>query len=412
MELMAPAGSFESLQAAMNAGADSVYFGVTQLNMRARSSANFGLDDLREIVKRTRKRNVKSYLTLNTLLYQHDLKLMRMILDAARESGASAVIAADPAAIQYAYEISLPVHISVQMSVSNLESVKFYSKFADVIVLARELDLRMIRQIAEGIEEEDIRGPSGERIRLELFGHGALCIAVSGRCGMSLYTDNASASRGACKQNCRRNYIVKDIETGQELEIDNHYVMSPKDICTMPFLDEVATAGISVLKIEGRGRSPDYVDTVIRTYRQAVDDIAAGGFTAEKREQYMVNLEHVYNRGFSDGYYLGKTQQEWSGVSGSASAEEKVYVGSIKKYYPKAKVAQLDVRASELPVGSKIVITGQTTGVARGSITELQSEDDRPLELAEKNTLVTFPFETKVRPKDRLYMLVERTAKV
>ncbi|RME88869.1 MAG: U32 family peptidase [Candidatus Hydrogenedentota bacterium] len=404
VELLAPAGSFESLQAAIHAGADSIYFGVEQLNMRARSSINFSIEQMQEIREITRKAGVKAYLTLNTVLYDHDMRLMKVILQKAKEANIDAVIVSDMAAILYAREIGLPVHISTQLSVSNFEAVKFYAQFADTIVLARELTLPMIQKICQKIDQEDIRGASGNRLKIEIFAHGALCIAISGRCGMSLYTSNASANRGACKQNCRKPYVVTDKETGMELEIDNEYIMSPKDICTIDFLDEVLVSGVRVLKLEGRGRSPDYVDEVTRCYREAIEALQTGTYNDEKIAKWRERLSSVYNRGLSDGYYLGR-KQGWSKKPDSQATEKKVYCGKVVHYFPKAKVAQIQLEANDLAIQQKILITGVTTGVVRDFVREIRNEDDEPLSFAGRTSLITIPMEQLVRRGDKVYRL-------
>jgi len=343
MELMAPAGSFESLRAAIKAGCDSVYFGVTQLNMRARSSINFSIEDMKEIAKICHESKVLGYLTCNTLLYDHDIKLMKKLIDTAKEAQLDAVIVADVSAMQYASEIGIPVHLSTQLSISNMEGVKFYSKFVERIVLARELNLSQIKKITDEIKEQNIQGPTGKLMEIEVFGHGAMCVAVSGRCGMSLYTDNASANRGVCIQNCRRKYKVTDIETGKELVIDNEYVMSPEDQCTLDFLDKVAFSGVHTLKIEGRGRNPDYVYTVISVYRKALDGLKEGTYTEDTIKGWMEELGKVYNRGLGGGYFLGRQQSKWAGDRGNKSPFEKIFIGRITHYYPKSKVAALQV---------------------------------------------------------------------
>ena len=317
IELMAPAGGFDSMQAALNAGADSIYFGVEQLNMRAKSSVNFTLDDLEEIAKRCGEKNVRTYLTLNTIVYDHDLSIIKTLLNRAKEAGITAVIASDQAVIHYAKTIGVEVHISTQLNITNIETVKFYSLFADTMVLSRELSLGQIKKIADAIKSDNVVGPAGNLIELEIFGHGALCMAVSGKCYLSLHTQNSSANRGACNQNCRRTYKVIDIEDGHELEIDNEYIMSPKDLCTLNFVDQVIDTGVKVLKIEGRARAPEYVSKVIGTYREAIDSYYKGEFNQEKVEVWMNQLETVYNRGFWSGYYLGQELGEWSDKPGS-----------------------------------------------------------------------------------------------
>jgi len=409
IEILAPAGSYESLQAAINAKADSIYFGVTQLNMRAKSSANFDLNDLTKIIEICHKNNVKAYLTLNTLLYDHDLKIMQLILNRAKEASVDAVILADTASIVYAKKIELTIHISVQLSISNVESIKFWAAYADVIVLARELDLKMIKHISQEIKSQNIVGPSGNLIKIEAFAHGAICIAVSGRCGMSLYSSNSSANRGACIQNCRKPYVVTDKESGIELEIDSEYIMSPNDICTLPFLDDFINSGVQILKFEGRGRAADYVDMVIKTYRMALSSIENNTFAQNKEQKvkgWMADLKKVYNRGFSDGYYLG-VPQGWSKVPGSQATEEKIFIGKVIHYYPKPKIMQVEVMAHPLSIKDKMIITGETTGVIRDTVLELQSEEDTSVDVAIQKTKVTLPISQLVRRNDKVYIVKE-----
>ena len=348
IELMAPAGNWESLQAAINAGANSVYFGIDQLNMRARASINFTLEDLKEIGERCAKVGVKTYLTLNTIIYDHDLSVIKTLIDAVKENNISAVIASDQAVINYASTQGVEVHISTQLNVTNIETVKFYSHFADVMVLSRELSLIQVKKIVDQIEKENICGPKGDLIEIEIFGHGALCVAVSGKCYMSLATHNSSANRGACVQNCRRTYTVTDKETGDQLEIDNEYIMSPKDLCTLDFLDQVLDTGISVLKIEGRGRAPEYVKTVIETYRAAIDAAEEGSYTRKKVEAWMEKLSTVYNRGFWSGYYLGQKLGEFHNTSGSKATQKRVYMVKVFTIFPRQKLENLRWKRSRL----------------------------------------------------------------
>jgi putative protease len=406
-EIMAPAGSFESLRAAIDAGADSVYFGVQHLNMRSRSANNFCLEDLPKVAGICKKARIKSYITLNTLLYQHDLKLMRKIVDAAAEAGISAIIAQDMAAILYAHSRGMPVQASTQLSISNLESVRFYAQFVDTIVLARELDLKMIAEIIKGVREEDIRGPAGQPVKIEVFVHGALCIAQSGRCQMSLITSNTSAQRGACLQECRKKYRIVDEENGAEFQVQEGYVLSPKDLCALPFLDKLAAAGVDVLKIEGRGRSPEYVDTVVRVYREAVDAIAGGKFTAAKISAGMKRLESVYNRGFCDGYYLGKPLPDWTKSSGSHATEEKSHLGIVKHYYPKAGVAEIILQSTSLNSGDQLMIIGATSGVIRCTATEIM-QDGQKIQSAQNPAEVTVPVAQRVRAGDKVYIINTR----
>ncbi|ADX67615.1 MULTISPECIES: peptidase U32 family protein [Weeksella] len=406
MELMAPAGNFESLQAALDNGADSVYFGVDQLNMRARASINFTIDDLPEIVKRCESFGVRSYLTLNTIIYDHDLSLIKVLLDKAKEANITAVIAMDQSVIAYARQIGMEVHISTQINVTNIETVKFYAMFADTMVLSRELSLKQVKKITEQIEKEQVKGPNGNLVEIEIFGHGALCMAVSGKCYLSLHSHNSSANRGACKQNCRKKYTVIDQESGFEIELDNEYMMSPKDLCTIEFLDEVVDAGVKVLKIEGRGRAPEYVATVIRCYREAIDSIADGTYSQEKVDYWMGLLQTVYNRGFWSGYYLGQKLGEWSATPGSMATQKKVYIGKGKHFFPKANIGEFAIEAYDLKVGDLILVTGPTTG-AKEMIVESMYVDDQPNEIASKGASITIPLNFRIRPSDKLYKLVK-----
>ena len=407
IEIMAPAGSYESLMAAINAGANSVYFGIEQLNMRARAANNFTTEDLKKIVKICKEHNVKTYLTLNTIMYDHDITLMKKICDTAKEEGVTAAICSDVAAMSYAKEIGLEVHISTQANVSNFETVKFYAQFADVIVLARELTFKQLKRITKNIEKEQVKGPSGNLVEIELFIHGALCVAVSGKCYMSLATYNSSANRGACLQNCRRSYKVIDEETGDELVIDNKYIMSPKDLCTIGFIDKILDSGVKVLKIEGRGRAPDYVHTTVGCYREAVDSYKEGTYTEEKINVWTKRLETVFNRGFwHGGYYLGKQLGEWSGIYGSKTTKEKKYLGLAKNYFMKPKIAEFQLEAFEVKVGDEILITGPTTGVIQMNIESL-FKDEKKVDSAVKGDEITFPVSEKVRPNDKLFLIVD-----
>ncbi len=401
---MAPAGSWEALQAAIDNGADSVYFGVEQLNMRAVSSINFSLEDLPKIVDRCEKSRVKTYLTLNTIVYDHDLLIAKNLIKVAKKAGISAVIVADQAVMFMAKEEGLEVHISTQINITNVETLKFYSTFADTMVLSRELSLRQVKHITEQVEKQQIRGPSGRLVEIEVFGHGALCMAVSGMCHMSLHTYNSSANRGACKQNCRKPYLVIDKESGIELEIDNEYIMSPKDLMVLDFLDQVKDAGIKVLKIEGRGRAPEYVATTIRTYREAIDSLYDNTFTTERIEKWIDDLAKVYNRGFWSGYYLGKKLGEWT-TPGSHATQKKIYLGKGWHYYPKAKVAEFKISAFDLKKGDKILITGPTTGVVEMIVNEMYV-NDAPGNLAQKGDIVSIKIDKKIRPADKLYKLI------
>ncbi|MGJ5642948.1 peptidase U32 family protein [Formosa sp. S-31] len=411
IELMAPAGNFESLQAALDNGADSVYFGVEQLNMRARASINFTLDDLPEISRRCQEKGVRTYLTLNTIIYDHDLSIVKTLVKCAKEANITAVIAMDQAVIMVARELGMEVHISTQINITNIETVKFYAMFADTMVMSRELSLRQVKKIAEQIEKEQIKGPSGKLVEIEIFGHGALCMAVSGKCYMSLHSHNSSANRGACKQNCRKKYTVVDQETGFEMELDNEYIMSPKDLCTIDFLEEVIDAGITVLKIEGRGRAPEYVANVIKCYREAIDSIENGTYSKEKVIGWMQELEKVYNRGFWSGYYLGQKLGEWSKGSGSHATQKKVYIGKGVHYFPKASIGEFKIEAYDLALGDTILITGPTTGAKEMTVDTMLVNDEQ-LEKGVKGDSVTIPMPFRVRPSDKLYKIVENKVEV
>ncbi len=406
IELMAPAGNFESLQAAIDNGADSVYFGVEQLNMRARASINFTMDDLPEIAKRCGTKNIRTYLTLNTIIYDHDLSVVKTLLTKAKDAGITAVIASDQAVIASARSLGIEVHISTQLNVTNIETVKFYSLFADTMVLSRELSLRQVKMITEQIEKEQVKGPSGRLVEIEIFGHGALCMAVSGKCYLSLHSYNSSANRGACKQNCRKKYTVIDQETGFEIEIDNEYMMSPKDLCTLDFLDQVIDAGVQVLKLEGRGRAPEYVATVTKTYREAIDAYYAGTFTKEKINGWMEDLSTVYNRGFWSGYYLGQKLGEWSDIPGSSATQKKVYVGKGMHYFPKSSIAEFKIEAYDIKKGDKILITGPSTG-AQELVLEDMFVNDVASEKATKGDSCTLKVPFRIRLSDKMYKIVE-----
>ena len=406
IELMAPAGNFESLQAALDNGCDSVYFGVEQLNMRARATMNFVLDDLPEIARRCEEKNVRTYLTLNTIVYDHDLSIVKTLLNKAKEANITAVIASDQAVIMTARSIGMEVHISTQVNVTNIETVKFYAMFADTIVLSRELSLRQVKKITEQIEKEQVKGPSGNLVEIEIFGHGALCMAVSGKCYLSLHSHNSSANRGACKQNCRKKYTVIDQESGFEIEIDNEYMMSPKDLCTLDFLDQVIDTGIKVLKIEGRGRAPEYVATVIKTYREAIDSYYDGTFSQEKVAEWMEALNKVYNRGFWSGYYLGQKLGEWSKDPGSNATQKKVYIGKGVHYFPKAEIGEFKIEAYDIKKGDKILITGPSTGVQEMVIESMMVNDEN-LDKASKGDSLTLKLPFRIRLSDKLYKIVE-----
>jgi putative protease len=405
IELMAPAGGFDSLQAALDNGADSVYFGVDQLNMRARATMNFTLGDLEEIAERCNAYGAKSYLTLNAIIYNHDLSLIKTVVNRVKEAGISAIIASDQAVIGYAKSQDVDVHISTQLNVTNIETVKFYSLFANVMVLSRELSLRQVKEICDGVVREDVRGPNGELVRIEVFGHGALCMAVSGKCYLSLHSNNSSANRGACVQNCRRKYKVIDLEDGHELELDNEYIMSPKDLCTIDFLDQLADTGISVLKIEGRGRAPEYVATTIKCYREAIDSLNDGTYSKEKVKDWMSRLETVYNRGFWGGYFLGQELGEWTDASGSKATVKKVFLGKGMHYFGKAKIGQFKIEAQQLKVGDNILITGPTTGVIETTV-ESMRVDDEDADTAKRGSEVTFHVDQIIRASDKLYKVV------
>ena len=406
IELMAPAGNFESLQAALDNGADSVYFGVEQLNMRARASINFTLYDLPEIAKRCKDKNVRTYLTLNTIIYDHDLSVVKTLINKAKISGITAIIAMDQAVIMAAREVGMEVHISTQINITNIETVKFYALFADTMVLSRELSLRQVKKITEQIEKDQIKGPSGKIVEIEIFGHGALCMAVSGKCYMSLHSYNSSANRGACKQNCRKKYTIIEQETGFEMEIDNEYIMSPKDLCTIDILDQVADAGIKVLKIEGRGRAPEYVAKVISCYRKAIESLHNGTYDKEKVIVWMQELEKVYNRGFWNGYYLGQKLGEWSIGSGSQATQKKVYIGKGIHFFPKPQIGEFKIEAYDISIGDTILITGPTTGAKELLVSEMMV-NDKKLTKGTKGDSVTIPLGFRIRPSDKLYKIVE-----
>ena len=406
VEIMAPVGSYESLMAAIQGGAGSVYFGVENLNMRSRSSNNFNLDDLRKIVRIANDHWVKTYLTMNVEIFDGELDKMHEVLNAAKESGVSAVIAADISVIQYARSIDLEVHISTQVNITNIEAVKFYANFADVVVLAREMNLGRVGEISKQINEQQVKGPNGDLVKIEMFAHGALCMATSGKCYLSLHEMNSSANRGACLQTCRRAYIVTDKETGAELEIDNEYIMSPKDLKTIHFLNKVLDAGVSVLKIEGRARSPEYVKTVVECYREAVDAYFDESFTDEKIENWDARLSSVFNRGFWDGYYLGQRLGEWSHNYGSRATKRKLYLGKVSNYFKKIGVAEFKLETKNLKVGEEIVVTGPTTGVYQGKVSEIRF-DLEPVEEGLKGQRISVPVDTVLRRADKLYKMID-----
>ena len=403
-EIMAPVGSRESLAAAIQAGADSIYFGIENLNMRARSASTFSIDDLKEIARTCNAHGMKSYLTVNTIIYDQDIPLMRTIVDAAHEAGISAIIAADVAVMTYARSIGQEVHLSTQLNISNTEALRFYAQFADVVVLARELNLEQVAEIHRAIVEEHICGPSGQPVRIEMFCHGALCMAVSGKCYLSLHQMNHSANRGACMQVCRRSYLVRDKETDAELEIDNQYIMSPKDLKTIHFLNKMMDAGVRVFKIEGRARGPEYVRTVVECYKEAIRAYLDDTFTDEKIEDWNRRLATVFNRGFWDGYYLGQRLGEWTHNYGSAATERKIYVGKGVKYFSNLGVAEFLVEAAELNVGDKLLVTGPTTGALFLNADEMRV-DLRPVPTVHKGEHFSIKCD-KIRPSDKLYKLV------
>ena len=402
---MAPVGSRESLMAAIQAGADSIYFGIEKLNMRAHSASTFTIDDLREIAATCAEHGMKSYLTVNTIIYQEDLELMRQIIDAAKEANISAVIASDVAVMTYCRKVGQEVHLSTQLNISNVEALKFYAQFADVVVLARELRMEQVADIYRHIEEERICGPSGKPVRIEMFCHGALCMAVSGKCYMSLDNANRSANRGECVQICRRSYTVTDNETGNQLEIDNKYIMSPKDLKTVRFIDKMMNSGVRVFKIEGRARGPEYVYKVVTCYKEAIQAVLDGTFTEERKDQWDRELATVFNRGFWDGYYQGQKLGEWNKNYGSNATERKVYVGRGVKYFSKLGVAEFTVEATTFKLGDKLLVTGPTTGVMYLTATEIHDNDGHPVSEAPQGTRIAIPVTGKVRPSDKLFKL-------
>ncbi len=404
-EIMAPVGSRESLYAAFQAGAGSVYFGVGQLNMRSHSANHFDLSDLKEIASLCNERGIKSYLTVNTIIYDGDMEQMKAIVDAACGAGISAIIASDIAVIAYCREKNMEVHLSTQLNISNTEALRFYSRFADVAVLARELNLSQVSEIHKNILEQNICGPKGEPVRIEMFCHGALCMAVSGKCYMSLDNLNHSANRGQCLQVCRRGYVVKDIESETELHIDNKYIMSPKDLKTIRFLDKMVDAGVRVFKIEGRARGAEYVLTVVKCYKEALQAIVDGTFTEDKKDEWDKRLATVFNRGFWDGYYLGQRLGEWNKKYGSLATERKVYVGRGVKYYSNLGVGEFVIEASEISKGDRLLVTGPTTGAVYFDASEIRY-DMYPVEKAEKGWHVSLPVDAKIRKSDKLFKII------
>jgi len=403
IELMVPAGDFEALSAAIQGGANSVYFGVGRLNMRAKSSINFTIEDLPEIVARCKPFNVQTYLTLNTVIYDSDIEEMKQLVDAAYDAGISAIIATDIATLRYASQKGMEIHASTQLNISNVEALKFYAQWIDVGVLARELTLNQVAFITRQIKEQNIVGPSGNLVRIEIFAHGALCMAISGKCYLSLHETGASANRGACQQTCRKSYIVTEKETGHELEVDNEYIMSPKDLCTIGFLNKIIDAGVRVLKIEGRARGPEYVKKVCQVYNQALDSLVDGTYSEEKIRLWKTELSKVFNRGFWDGYYLGKRLGEWSSVYGSIATHTKTYVGKITNYFTKISVIELKIEATDIEVGQTALIIGPTTGVYEFEIKEIRI-DDQSVKKATQGQIVSIPVDELVRRGDKFYI--------
>ena len=403
---MAPVGSKESLVAAIQSGADSVYFGIGRLNMRSHSANHFTIDDLNYIARMCNRKGIKTYLTVNTVIYGDDLGTMREIIDAAKTAGISAVIASDVAVMIRCREVGMEVHLSTQLNISNIEALKFYAQFADVVVLARELNMEQVAEINRQIIEQNITGPGGELVRIEMFCHGALCMAISGKCYMSLHDANRSANRGECVQICRRSYTVTDNETGTQLEIDNKYIMSPKDLKTVRFIDQMMNAGVRVFKIEGRARGPEYVHTVVSCYKEAIASVLNGTFSENKKDEWDERLASVFNRGFWDGYYQGQTMGEWTRNYGNKATEKKVLVGKVIKYFSRLGVAEISVEASEISVGEKILITGTTTGIMNFRADEIRYELE-PVENAAKGWRVSIPVPRKVRPNDKIYKLIK-----
>ena len=404
-EIMAPAGCWESLSAAINAGADSVYFGIEKLNMRSRSSNNFTTEDLHKIVALCKSHNVKTYLTINTIIYGEDLPLMREIVDNAKEAGVSAIIASDVAVMQYAVSKGVKVHLSTQLNISNVEALKFYAQFAEVVVLARELNMTQVSEIYKQIVDQNITGRGGEQIRIEMFCHGALCMAVSGKCYLSLHELNASANRGACMQVCRRAYRVHDVDSDIELEVDNKYIMSPKDLKTIHFMNKMMDAGVRVFKIEGRARGPEYVKTVVSCYREAIEAYLNGSFSQEKIENWDTRLAKVFNRGFWDGYYLGQRLGEWSAAYGSKATHKKVYIGKCTNYFQKIGVAEFLIEAQGLDVNDEILVTGETTGAYEDVVEEVRV-DLIPVNHVDKGVYCSIKTKEIVRRNDKLYKIV------
>ena len=405
-EIMAPVGSRESLAAAIQSGADSIYFGIEKLNMRAHSASTFTITDLQEIAETCNQHGIKSYLTVNTIIYDEDIPLMHEIVDAAKKAGISAVIASDVAVMTYCRTVGQEVHLSTQLNISNIEALRFYAQFADVVVLARELNMDQVTEIHRQAVEQGICGPSGKPIRIEMFCHGALCMAISGKCYMSLDAANRSANRGECVQICRRSYLLTDAETGHQIEVDNKYLMSPKDLKTVRFIDRMMKAGVRVFKIEGRARGPEYVYTVVKCYKEAIQSVLDGTFTKEKKDEWDERLSRVFNRGFWDGYYQGQLMGEWNKEYGSCATERKVYVGKGTKYFSKLGVAEFAVEATTFEVGDKLLITGPTTGVIYVTAEEIH-DDNGPVQVAQQGTRVSVAVPAKVRPSDKLFKILK-----
>lgn len=407
IEIMAPAGSYESLTAAIQGGADSVYFGVENLNMRAASANNFTLKDLRKIASVCKKNGLKSYLTLNVVVYDEEIRQMKKIVDAAVRSGISAIIASDQSVINYAASKGIEVHLSTQLNITNIDSIKFYSQWADVVVLARELNLNQVKSIAKEIKKQKIKGPKGELVKLEIFAHGALCMAISGKCYLSLHEYGKSANRGECYQICRRKYVVTDSETGYEIGIDNEYIMSPKDLCTIGFLDKIVDAGVGVLKIEGRARSAEYVKVVSSCYDDAVKTLAEGKYNEERIIAWTEKLATVFNRGFWDGYYLGQKMGEWSSRYGSGATKKKLYIGKVTNYFTKKKVAEIKLENGDLSPGETILITGPSTGMVEYNVEEIRGEDFKVTGKALKGTSCSFMIESYLRRSDKVFKWID-----
>lgn len=405
-EIMAPVGSRESLAAAIQAGAGSIYFGIGQLNMRSHSANHFTIEDLKEIAETCNERGIKTYLTVNTVIYGEDISTMHEIVDAAKAANITAVIVSDVAVMVYCRQVGMEVHLSTQLNISNIEALKFYAQFADVAVLARELNMDQVAEIHRQIEEQDIRGPRGELVRIEMFCHGAFCMAISGKCYMSLHDSNRSANRGQCTQICRRSYTVTDNETGNQLEIDNKYIMSPKDLKTIRFIDKMMKAGVRVFKIEGRARGPEYVYEVVTCYKEAIQSVLDGTYTEKKKDKWDERLSTVFNRGFWDGYYQGQRLGEWTKNYGNKATEKKVLVGKVMKYFSKLGVAEIAVEASEIEKDQNMLITGPTTGIMKFDASEIRY-DLKPVEKAEKGWRVSVPVPDKVRPNDKVYKLLK-----